>query len=239
MSLPTLNETLTNKATLPISKIKVEYRAFVGKEEKILLTAAESESVPEIFEAIGKIISNCTAGIDDVWSLPVPDVEFLFIRLRMLSVGSTKLINYTCENCGHEGSTSIDLNKISVTKNGDNLVETVIDKAGGVSIELYSPEKFSEIMSDDPPENMSETEEAFYLLQSFIRKVITEDKIFEFQQEPLESRMDFIESFSADQRQVIADFVSQVPSVTLKDKYVCENCSHENDLELRGLQNFF
>ena len=61
MALPVL-ETNTFELTLPSSDVKVKYRPFLVKEEKILLQALESQKQKEIVQALKDIVSVCTYG---------------------------------------------------------------------------------------------------------------------------------------------------------------------------------
>ena len=61
MTLPTI-ETQTYELTLPSADVKVKYRPFLVKEEKILLQAMESEKQEEIVQALKDIVSACTYG---------------------------------------------------------------------------------------------------------------------------------------------------------------------------------
>jgi hypothetical protein len=97
--------------TLPLSKKKIRFRPFLVKEEKILLMAIESEDENSMLLAIEQIVNNCCLNKDfDVESLPLSDLEFLFLNLRARSVGEVVELQYKCNNrpdkdseeeCGH------------------------------------------------------------------------------------------------------------------------------------------
>ena len=61
MALPQLN-TPTYELLLPSTDLKVQYRPFLVKEEKLLLLALESENDKEIIQAVKQVIENCTFG---------------------------------------------------------------------------------------------------------------------------------------------------------------------------------
>ena len=60
MALPIL-DTATYELTLPSADVKVKYRPFLVKEEKVLLQALESNDDVEIKNAIKDIVSTCTS----------------------------------------------------------------------------------------------------------------------------------------------------------------------------------
>ena len=59
MTLPRV-ETPTYELTLPSQELKVKYRPFLVKEEKILLMAMETQKEVEIYEATKQIVDACT-----------------------------------------------------------------------------------------------------------------------------------------------------------------------------------
>ena len=73
MPLPIV-ETQTYELTLPSTDIKVKYRPFLVKEEKILLQAMESQKQNEIVQALKQIVSACTFGSLNVNELPTFDL---------------------------------------------------------------------------------------------------------------------------------------------------------------------
>ena len=93
MALPVL-ETNTFELTLPSSDVKVKYRPFLVKEEKILLQALESQKQKEIIQALKDIVSVCTYGQLNVDELPTFDLEYVFLQIRSKSnVGSSSTFN--------------------------------------------------------------------------------------------------------------------------------------------------
>ena len=77
MALPKV-ETPRFELTLPSQDIKVKFRPFLVKEEKILLMAMESQKENEIYEATKQIVDTCTFNSLDVESLPMFDLEYIF-----------------------------------------------------------------------------------------------------------------------------------------------------------------
>ena len=92
MALPKLNVPVY-EAILPSTETVIKYRPFLVKEEKILLTAMESDDEKSISDAVKQIINNCVQGTLDVEHLPTFDIEYLFLRLRAKSVGEEVTIH--------------------------------------------------------------------------------------------------------------------------------------------------
>ena len=114
MALPVL-ETNTFELTLPSSDVKVKYRPFLVKEEKILLQALESQKQKEIVQALKDIVSVCTYGQLSVDELPTFDLEYVFLQIRSKSVGEIAKVRLLCPDDKETYvNEEIDLSKIEV-----------------------------------------------------------------------------------------------------------------------------
>ena len=117
MPLPIL-ETPTYELTIPSTKMNVEYRPFLVKEEKMLLVAQESKNQKEMLRAMKKLVDVCLFKKVDVDKLALFDLEYIFIKLRSKSVGETTTILAPCGKC--EESTEITINL-------DEIIESIFD----------------------------------------------------------------------------------------------------------------
>ena len=79
MALPKV-ETPTYELTLPSQDIQVKYRPFLVKEEKILLMASETGGQKEMIQAVKDIVSACTFNKINASTLPIFDLEYLFLK---------------------------------------------------------------------------------------------------------------------------------------------------------------
>ena len=93
MGLPTI-AVPEYELEIPSSKLKVKYRPFLVKEEKILLLALESEVEKNIINAIKNIIENCIYGEVNVDEMPTFDLEYIFLQLRSKSKGEVIDLKY-------------------------------------------------------------------------------------------------------------------------------------------------
>jgi hypothetical protein len=104
--------------TLPLLQKKVKIRPFRVKEEKILLMAMESEDDAAVLLAIKQIVNNCCVDDMDVDSLPVLDLEYMFLQLRARSIGEIIDLQYRCNNdVDNEGETKKCNNIIKLSFN--------------------------------------------------------------------------------------------------------------------------
>ena len=113
MPLPKLESTKYT-TQIPSTKEEIEFRPFLVKEEKILMIAQESEDEKQIMSAMKEIVSACTFGEVNADECTLYDIEYLFLQLRMKSIGETATINLKCDKCGKYTPVEIDLNEVKV-----------------------------------------------------------------------------------------------------------------------------
>ena len=74
MALPQLN-TPTYELEIPSTGVKVNYRPFLVKEQKVLMIASEQGGERALLKAVGRIIKDCTMGmIENPEDLPTFDM---------------------------------------------------------------------------------------------------------------------------------------------------------------------
>ena len=118
MGLPKI-DIVTFTTELPSNKQKIIYRPFLVKEEKILLMATKSDSQDDQLNAIKQIINNCVQTEIDVDKMPLFDLEWLFLQLRIHSVCDVldlKFKHKTCD-CDHIQNVSFDLKEVQMKYN--------------------------------------------------------------------------------------------------------------------------
>ena len=84
MALPKL-EVPIYELTVPSTDEKIKYRPFLIKEEKILLIAMESGENEDVIQAVKQIVSECTFNKLKLGSMPMFDVEYIFLQIRSKS----------------------------------------------------------------------------------------------------------------------------------------------------------
>ena len=77
---------------------KIRFRPFLVKEQKLLLMANQSDDPKESLNVVKQICKNCIIDEVDVESLPVFDLEFIFLNLRARSVSEVINLQYKCNN---------------------------------------------------------------------------------------------------------------------------------------------
>ena len=169
MALPII-ETATYELTLPSKDVKIKYRPFLVKEEKVLLQALEANEPKELVSALKQICHACTFGAINIDELPTFDVEYLFLQIRAKSVGEIAKVKLLCpdDNTTY-ADVEIDLTKVEVHVDEDHTNKIVIDEKKKIGIVMSYPT----INSVDPSKDVKgmKTKQMFDLLASSIYQI--------------------------------------------------------------------
>lgn len=235
MSLPKLKHP-TFELTIPSSKKKISVRPFVTKEEKILLIAKESGEYGDIIRSVKQIVTNCIVTKDiSVDSLSIFDLEYLFIRMRALSVSNIISPKYLDTEDKKEYNFEIDLNKIEVTFPKD--VKKEIDCGSGVVMVMKYPA--CALFSDKEYVEITENELAFdFLFKSCIESIHTSEKSYDMKTTTSEELNEFINELPIPAYNAVKSFLLDLPRVEHIIKYT-NSLGTERKIVLSSLNDFF
>ena len=229
------------KITTPTSKIKipstgktVSVRPFLVKEEKILLMAKQSGTYTDILTSIKQVVTNCLLEKIDVNKLALFDVEYLFLKLRSISVNNIVKVTYKDNEDQKEYPFEIDLDKIEV-KFPDK-VEKVIVLNDEYSLLMKWPEASlyseKEVQSDDPALNIE------FFLANTIDKICQGDKMIDLKMASKQEITEFIEGIPAKAYEQIKEFWNTIPKLHYEIKYTNANGT-ERSIVMEKLTDFF
>jgi len=213
------------------------------KEEKILLTAMESEDDKTISNAIKQIINNCVQGTLDVERLPTFDIEYLFLRLRAKSVGEEVKIGlkpFPCsqnngELCENSTEVAINLEEVKVVKNEKHTNKIMLSDGIGIVLSYPNIEKLQDVMGT----KKSQTSQGMDMIKDSVSMIFTEEETFErdsFSEKELD---EFFDSLTSDQFTKIRDFFETMPQLKHTVKYKCSTCGEDKETTVQGLNSFF
>ena len=107
MSLPKLT-VMKHKMTLPSTGESITFRPFLVKEEKLLMVAMQSGEQDDMVRALKEIIGNCVEKDLNLDSLPMFDIEYIFLQLRARSVGDEVPITYSEDKLECKNDSTVD-----------------------------------------------------------------------------------------------------------------------------------
>jgi len=235
--LPTL-ETPTFELTLPSTDLKVKYRPFLVKEEKILLQALESAENKQILQALKDICLACTFGALDIDKMPTFDLEYVFLQIRAKSVGEIAKVRLLCpDDKVTYANTEIDLTKVEVHVDDDHDNNIVLDEKRQLGMIM----KYPTVTSIDPTKNIKgmQTEQIFDMIGNTIYQIYEGDKTFAASDYSKEDLQKFIEALDSKAYAKITNFYNTMP--VLKHDIELENpkTGVKSTITLQGLQDFF
>ena len=237
MALPIL-ETATYELTLPSADVKVKYRPFLVKEEKILIIALESEDQSQIANAIKTILTACilTKGTK-VEKLSTFDIEYLFLNVRGKSVGEQIEVMVTCPDDGKtQVPMSINIDSIKVNKSKNHKKDIKLDDTYTLRLRYPSLDEF--INQNFTAENIK-VDDTFELIASCIDQVYSEEESWTHEDCTKKELVEFIEQMNSSQFKEIETFFETMPKLSHKVKVKNPNTKVESEIVLEGLQNFF
>jgi hypothetical protein len=237
MSLPTLN-TASYELTLPSSDVKVKYRPFLVKEEKVLLQALESQEVKQVVQALKDIVSACTFGQIDVNNLPTFDLEFIFLQIRSKSVGEIANIRVLCpDDKKTYVPIEVDLTKIDVQVDDSHTNNIILDKEKNIGLIMKYPTLDSVDVSIDPKE--LKTSELFKTIRRCIHQIYEGEKVYNAS-DYTEKEMDtFLDGLTSQNFKDIQNFFNTIPALMHEVEVTNPKTNVKGKVVLRGLQNFF
>ena len=237
MALPIV-ETATYELTLPSKDVKIKYRPFLVKEEKVLLQALESNENIELVSALKQVCHACTFGSINIDELPTFDLEYIFLQIRAKSVGEVVTLKLLCPDDNKTyAEVEVDLSKVEVHVEEDHTNKIVIDEKKNIGIIMSYPT----INSIDPTVDVKgmKTKQMFDLLVNSIYQIYEGDKIHtpsDYSKKDLDK---FIESLDSKAFQKVNNFFDTMPK--LKQEVELENpkTKVKSKRTLQGLQDFF
>ena len=235
MALPKL-ESQVYELEQPSTGEKIKYRPFLVKEQKTLMMASESGDETQIRDSLAGIISSCTFEKVDPFTVPMFDVEFLFLRIRGKSVGEKIELNLLCPD---DGETRV--------KTTLNLEDVGVNQKLGHTSEISITDKIKIIMRYPTLNDMvgmsGEKEAGFDEVLSMMKRCIHEVH----DEETVHSKVDmsesdlteFIESLTTEQFQGLADFFDTMPKVAHSIDVTNPKTKKKGEVVIEGIQSFF
>ena len=238
MALPII-ETQTYELTLPSADVKVKFRPFLVKEEKVLLQALESQEQKEIINALKNIVSACTFGSLNVDDLPTFDLEYVFLQVRAKSVGEVAKLKVLCpDDKTTYADVEVDLSKVDVQVDDKHTNNIVIDDDKKVGMIL----KYPTLNSVDPTTDFSKgvkTETLFEIIGNSIFQIYEGDKVYNASDYKKDELNKFIESLDSKSFTKVQEFYNTMPKLIHEIEVENPKTKVKSKVTLQGLTDFF
>ena len=236
MALPKLT-TPTYELEVPSTDEKIQYRPFLVKEEKILLIAMESGKNEDIIEAVKQIVSECTFNKLNLGTMPMFDVEYIFLQIRSKSVGEVSKLKLLCpddKKTYAEVEVKLDDVKVQVDEGHTNKIE--LDNDMGMimtypNIDSFKTSGITTITASNMLDVISTC-----ILQIYEQKG---EKVYEAKDQTKKELGDFIEQLQSKHFKKVQQFFDTMPKLKHTIKVKNPKTKKESEIVLAGLNDFF
>lgn len=243
MPLPKL-DVPTYEIKLISTGAPVRFRPFLVKEQKLFLMASESEDAKEVIGTIRQVLKNCVIDEIDIDSLPTFDLEFLFMNLRARSVEEVVELKYKCNNviksetgedkrCSGTVDFKLNLLEIQPTLNPNHKKDIKLTDNVGVCLKYPT---FDMMQKYD---NIDENEIMMNVLVDCIDYIYDKEQMYYAKDSTRKELEEFIDNLQQKELEKFKDFFETLPEVKKEVHFKCVKCDYEEDITIKGIQNFF
>jgi len=236
MALPKLDIPIY-ELVVPSTDEKIKYRPFLIKEEKILLIAMESGETKDMLQAVKDIVDECTFNKLNLGTMPMFDIEYIFLNIRAKSVGEVSKLKVLCQDdMKTYASVEIDLNDIEVQVNEGHTNKIELTDEMGVIMKYPTIDSFNvNNITDITTDNMLEVIAAC-IAQIYDKKG---EEVYDSKDSTQKELIEFVEQLNTTQFQDIQKFFDTMPA--LKHTITVKNpkTKKESEVTLTGLSDFF
>ena len=237
MALPIV-ETPRFELTLPSTDMKVQYRPFLVKEEKVLYMALESGDESQMQTATKDILTAVTFNKIDVELLPTFDVEYIFLQVRAKSVGEVAKFKIICpDDSKTYGDIEVDISKVEVQVDDAHTNDVILDEKRKLGVMLKYPNM--KVLYDTQGIKALKYEDIIKLIIGCVDYIYEGEKNYPTSESTQEELKEFFENLSQDQFSKIRKFFETMPKLRHITKVKNPKTGVESTVTFSGLQDFF
>ena len=236
MVLPKMT-TPTYELEVPSTDEKIKYRPFLVKEEKILLLAMESGKPDDIVNAIKQIVIGCTYEKLNVDTMPMFDIEYIFLQIRAKSVGEVSKLKILCpDDKKTYANVEIDLNDIVVQVDEDHTNKIELTESMGMIMTYPTIESFSKNgINNINASNMLD------VIAGCVLQIYEDNgkKTYDPKDQTHKELIEFLEQLNTKQFKDVQKFFDTMPKLQHKVKVKNPKTKKSSEVVLTGLNDFF
>ncbi len=236
MALPKLT-TPTYELEIPSTDEKISFRPFLVKEEKILLMAMESGKNADVVNAVKQIVSQCTFNKLKVGTMPMFDIEYIFLNIRSKSVGEISKLRMLCpDDKKTYTDVEVNLEEVKVQVNDDHTNKIELGNKMGMIMTYPTIDSFTETgLQEINASNMTS------LISGCIMQIYEDDgeKVYEAKDQTQKELQEFIESMNTSQFKKVQHFFDSMPRLKHDIEVKNPKTKKVTKITLSGLNDFF
>ena len=233
MALPKLN-TLTYELELPSTGEKLKYRPFLMKEQKALMIAQEADDDKLMENTFAQIINDCVLDDVDPYTMPMFDIEYIFLRIRGKSVGEKVKLNVLCpDDEKTRVDVEIDLEKVDVQMDEDHT--NIINLTEDIKLVMRYPcLKDMSVFGEG-----AETSNLFDMVKRCVHEIHDGDTVYNKVDISKKELDEFIDSMSQGNLENLTEFFETMPKLVHVVKAKNPKTKKKVEIAIEGLQSFF
>ena len=233
MALPKLTN-ITYELKLPSTGEKLKFRPFLVKEQKALMIAQESEDDKQVENAFAQIVSDCTFGKLNAYTIPMFDVEYVFLQMRGKSVGEKIKLNLLCpDDEKTRVDVEIDLKDVDVQMKEEHT--NIVKLTDNIHIVMKYP-TLSDMSGFD---DKGQIQSIFEMIKRCVSEIHDGDTVYNKVDISEKELDEFIESMSTDNFQNLSAFFETMPRLQHVIEVKNPKTKKKNEILIEGLQSFF
>ena len=237
MALPIV-ETPRYELTLPSKDLKVQFRPFLVKEEKVLLMALETGEELEIQRATSDVLKACTFDKLDIENLPTFDIEYIFLQIRAKSIGEVAKFKVVCpDDKSTYGDVEIDLSKVEVQVDDNHSNNILLDEKRKLGVILKYPTMKTVTAGRDIRD--LKYDDIFAMMLNCIDHIYDGEKIYPSSESTVEELKVFFEQLPQTTFTKMKDFFDTMPRLRHEVEVLNPKTQVKSKVVFNGLQDFF
>ena len=199
--------------------------------------ALETKDNAQIVNAVKDIVSECTYNKLNINTMPMFDVEYIFLQIRSKSVGEVSKVKILCpDDKKTYTNVEIDLNEVKVQVEDEHTNKIELTDSMGMIMTYPNIDSFTENgIQDINASNMLDVI-GTCILQIYEDKG---EKVYEAKDQTKKELVEFIEQLNTKQFQDVQKFFDTMPRLKHTIKVKNPKTKKTSDVTLSGLNDFF
>ena len=233
MALPKLSN-ITYELTLPSTGKELKFRPFLVKEQKALMIAQESEDDKQIENAFAQIINDCTFGELNAYTIPMFDVEYVFLQMRGKSVGEKIRLNLLCpDDEKTRVDVEIDLGDVDIQMSEGH--SNTIELTDNISVIM----KYPTLSDMEGFADTGQVSSVFTMMKRCVSEIHDRETVYNKVDISEKELDEFIESMSTENFEHVTKFFETMPKLIHEVEVKNPKTKKKNKIPIEGLQSFF
>lgn len=215
---------------IPSTKEKVWFRPLLVKEEKILMQISEFGNHKEKINCILQTLKSCFE-YTNFEKLNIVDIQYMFIQLRIKSIGSVVSPFFICKETGEQIKLKINLEEVEVTYDENHVKFIEFDS---IKIKM----KYPSITTIMQYSSSSDENDVYKLAISCIEEIHTRDEQIDCSTQSQTELESFLDNMTKEQFDKIILFFETMPKIEKPVEYTTSD-GVKRTIVLRGISDFF